>query len=187
MRASILPLALCGLREKSSEPVPCWSADAAWPHGWEHCVGHLELEGAWSKLVCWDGAHSNVPRWLPAANPTEDEIIAEMSVARQERRRSWRQNHTTTLSRWERSDSVWDTVRDADHSRSGYYSPGRADDQGARRGAREDRGHRGPRRRRSGLLPLRVLHLPPLLPPSLPRKDCRQRGRGRGRRTQRSW
>ena len=91
-------------------------------------MGHLELEGAWSKLVCWDGAHSNVPRWLPAANPTEDEIIAEMSVARQERSRSWRQNHTTTLSRWERSDSVWDTVRDADHSRSGYYSPGRADD-----------------------------------------------------------
>ena len=42
---------------------------AGWPEGWAHCVGHLDVDGVWCKLVVWDGGDAaTVPRWLPPAS-----------------------------------------------------------------------------------------------------------------------
>ena len=42
---------------------------SGWPEGWGHCVGHVDVDGVWCKLVVWGGNDpETVPRWLPSTS-----------------------------------------------------------------------------------------------------------------------
>ena len=55
---------------------------SGWPEGWGHCVGQLEVDGVWCKLVVWGGKDPEaVPRWLPSASTAAERELEQSGTS----------------------------------------------------------------------------------------------------------